>query len=517
MNSAVYEFIKKDSIARMKSQQKTLITLKNITLRLKDRFVLPQLCWEILQHENWAVLGPNGSGKSALVGALAGHVPVVGGRIARHFPRRPEEAIGCVSFGFHERLMEREENRDMSRFFSGKLENLETVRQTLLSVNGRNAISVPDVENVLKRLGIRHLIDRPIRFLSTGEIRKVIIARAFIKSPQLLILDEPFDGLDIQSKNRLKDSLVEMTRDGMQIVLVTHRFEEITPNITHVLCLKDGKIVAKGRRSDVLTQRQLDRLYDPSATRPRIFKNSPLLEKTKGRQPSAVLVQMRNVTVKYGNKHVLKGLDWIMRRGENWAVVGPNGVGKTTFLRLIFGDDLQAYANEIYLFGQRRGTGESIWEIKKKIGLISSEFQINYRKPIRVQDVVLSGFFDSIGLYRHATSEQISTTNMWMEKLGIRQLGERRFDRCSDGEKRMVLLARCMVKAPLLLILDEPCQGLDPENRRHILELIDDIGKGTSTNIIYVTHNADEILPCMTHILHLENAPPSYTSSVITT
>ena len=193
-----------------------------------------------------------------------------------------------------------------------------------------------------------------------------------------------------------------------------------------------------------------------------------------------------------------------MKPGENWAVIGPNGAGKTTLLSLITGDNPQVYANDVYLFGKRRGSGESVWEIKEKIGVVSSEFQIHYQKQMRVLDVILSGYFDSIGLYRYATATQTAKAIEWMDRLGISYLQKRRFDRLSDGEKRMVLVARSMVKDPMLLILDEPCQGLDPANRRTVLDLIDHIGQTFPANLIYVTHNANEIMPCITHILRLD-------------
>jgi molybdate transport system ATP-binding protein len=171
---------------------------------------------------------------------------------------------------------------------------------------------------------------------------------------------------------------------------------------------------------------------------------------------------------------------------------------------LITGDNVQAYANEIYLFGKRRGSGESVWDIKKKIGVVSPELQVQYRKRMQVYDVVLSGFFDSIGLYRKCTAEQQAAARKWIELLGLSHMSERWYDHLSFGEKRMVLLARSMVKSPTLLILDEPCQGLDRSNRGVILDLIDYIGRETNTHVIYVTHHQDEMPPCITHVLKLE-------------
>jgi len=214
---------------------------------------------------------------------------------------------------------------------------------------------------------------------------------------------------------------------------------------------------------------------------------------------------MKNVTIKYEDTTVLDNVSWTVKSGENWAILGPNGCGKTTLLSLITGDNPQAYANEIYLFGQRRGSGESIWDIKRQTGIISSELQIRYSKPITAFEVVLSGFFDSVGLYRDYTPEQKETAEQWVEILGIADKSDRVFNQLSYGEQRMQLLARSMVKVPRILILDEPCQGLDRTNRQRILDATEIVGHQSKTNLIYVTHYPSEIPTCMTHMLQFEN------------
>jgi len=491
-----------------------LISLENITVRVGKRFLLKGTFWDIQPGENWAVLGPNGSGKSSLVGAIAGEVPVACGRIVRRLSAEISEAIGYVSFGLHQRIIAREERRDEARMFSGNLDSLETVRDTLLSGLVNHSVEANVLDGVLERLEMRHLVTRNIRFLSTGEMRKVMIARAMLRSPQLLILDEPFDGLDQGARARMKNTIAGLIDGGTQLILVTHRFDEITSSISHVLCLKDGTVFLKGEREKVLTQEQIDRLYGRTPNGLLRIPNGDDEKKAPIGQPRKTILEMKNAGVRYGSIQVLKALNWRMKEGENWAVIGANGAGKSTFLRLITGDNLQAYANEIYIFGHRRGTGESIWDIKKRVGIISSEFQLQYRKRITAYDVVLSGFFDSIGLYHSASKNQHQTATEWIERLGIMRLSERRFDRLSDGEKRLVLLARAMVKSPELLILDEPCQGLDPSNRAVILDVINQIGLEFPTQLLYVTHQSSEIIPCITHILKLEKRAAAEPASV---
>jgi molybdate transport system ATP-binding protein len=486
------------------NQERLLIKLEDIAIRVREKLILQGTHWEIKNNQHWAILGPNGAGKTSLAGAIVGNVPVVKGKITRNYPRTAKEPIGYVSLELHQRLIAQEEDRDEARFFSGSINSFTKVGQTILSANHETGIEDHNFDRIVKLLEINYLLDRGIRFLSDGEMRKVLIARALMKSPRLLILDEPFEGLDVHSRERLKETTTGLIAQGVQVILVTHRFEEIIPGITHVLCLKDGSVFLQGERDSVLTPEHMDRLYDKKA--PAILSlpgNRDEREALqKGRREK--LVDLRNTSVKYGDVLVLDRVNWAMREGQNWAIVGPNGSGKTTLLSLITGDNVQAYANEIYLFGKRRGSGESVWDIKKKIGIVSPELQVHYRKRMRVYDVVLSGFFDSIGLYRKCTPEQQATAQKWIDLLGLAHMSEQWYVHLSFGEKRMVLLARSMVKSPTLLILDEPCQGLDRSNRGVILDLIDYIGRETTSHVIYVTHHRDEMPPCITHVLHLE-------------
>lgn len=483
-----------------------LITLQNITLRVRDKFILPGTSWAINTHQNWAVLGPNGVGKSSLVGALVGNVPAVKGNILRHLPQALPAAISYVSFELEQRLIDREEKRDTARFFTGKLDSFEKSADLIQAQDNNAAAPAADFDKIIDALEIGYLLGRGIRFLSTGELRKIMIARALMQSPRLLILDEPFAGLDIYSKTQLKEIINSKVNNNCQLILVAHRFEEITANITHILCLKDDAVFLQGPRKKVLASEKMDRLYErdkPVALSFPLKKSAP--RKPKG-QEAAIIVQMKNTTVKYGSQLVLDRLNWLIRADENWAVLGPNGSGKSTLLSLIIGENPQAYANKIYLFGRRRGSGETIWDIRKNIAFVSAEFQIRYRKKILAYHVILSGFFDSVGLYRTATAEQHAIARQWIKNLGIDGISERKFNQLSYGEKRLILIARAMVKSPALLILDEPCQGLDMENRHMILDLIETVGAHTQTCLLYVTHHANEIPPCITHVLRLHKA-----------
>jgi molybdate transport system ATP-binding protein len=207
------------------------------------------------------------------------------------------------------------------------------------------------------------------------------------------------------------------------------------------------------------------------------------------------------VRVSYDGTPVLRGIDWTVREGERWALLGPNGAGKTTLLSLILGDNPQAYANQIALFGRQRGSGESIWEIKRRIGWVAPELHLYYPIAATGFDVVCSGFFDSVGLYRRCSPQQRDEARAWMARLSIAGCAEAAFRQLSEGEQRMVLVARALVKRPQLLVLDEPCQGLDTRNRDRVLEAVDSVG---NIGMIYVTHEADEMPKTITHVIRLE-------------
>jgi molybdate transport system ATP-binding protein len=477
-----------------------LVSLRQASLRMRDRVLFEGVTWEIRTGEHWAVVGPNGAGKSTLVRALIGDVPVVRGEIFPPEPARLRKQATCMSFEHQRRLIVMEERRDEHQAFSGRMEVGLRVRE-FIQVPRRRSKHHPST--ILDRIQIAPLLDRRIGDLSSGEMRRFQIGLALSTNPRVLILDEPYEGLDQEYQTELAGIINELMVPNRSVVLVTHRRREIPSKVTHVIGVKAGRIIFQGRRADMLDARRLERLYaSPAATLselPRVVHASMRPCETA----SEVLVDLRNVTVSHRAVPVFEHLSWTVRRGQHWAVCGPNGSGKSTLLNLVAGDHPQAYANIVSVFGKRRGGGGSIRETKAGIGLISAELQVRYRKNITAAEVVISGFFDSIGLYRNASPDQTAAAESWIQSLGLQALAGKRFNHLSHGEQRMVLLARSMVKPPRLLFLDEPCQGLDIVNRRLVLKAIDRIAATDLTTILFVSHHTNEIPSCITHFLIL--------------
>jgi molybdate transport system ATP-binding protein len=475
-----------------------LIRLEKATLRVGGRWILPDTSWAIKRGENWVVLGPNGSGKTSLTAALTGDVPVVAGHRRINQAHLRAQDMARLSFETHQRLIARDEALDEARGFAG-IDDPGILARSLLE----KAPSTPEtLSSVIHRLNLDAILCQPVRSLSTGEIRRLLIGRALLSEPRLLILDEPFDGLDAAMRDHLARLIESLIKNKLQVVLVTHRQEEIVAGMTHCLVLGDRQVIRKGELTDVSLRAYLGEggHYGHALKVPTNDRNAGAGNPAEDRQP---MIRMDGVSVVYNERRVLKRLDWSVYPGENWLISGPNGAGKSTLLRLISADHLQAYANAIFIFGRRRGSGESIWEIKQRIGMVSTEFQVRYRQPLSGYDVVLSGFFDSVGLFRLADKDQRQRARDWMADLRIEHLAEDSFPHMSNGQRRMILIARAMVKSPDVLILDEPCQGLDTANRKRVLSLIDHIGTQTATSLIYTTHHADERPVCMTHEMRL--------------
>ncbi len=499
---------------------KPFISLHDVSIRRQNQVVFQGLCWEMRSDQHWAVIGPNGSGKSTLTQALCGSLPVVKGQIVYHFisenGHRPvRDQIALVTFE-SQRMILNEEAFYQARWNVGLSQDALSVSE-FLSEQGVKRLNPFQVveggadqefearrQDVVERLELGPLLDRQAVALSNGERRKVTIARALLTNPRLLILDSPFVGLDEAFRARLTENLEKLMQGNTRVLIVGTSRDELPPSITHVLCVEDNRVIAQGPYAAVLESAVASRVQ--AAHRLADVQLVPTSESVaENEQARETLVQMENVNVSYNGTPILRQINWTVRENEQWALLGPNGAGKTTLLSLILADNPQAYANNITLFGNRRGSGESIWEIKRNIGWMAPELQLYYPRSVKCFDVVCSGWFDSVGLYRECSAQQGETARSWLQRLGLAGRADAPFAELAEGEQRLTLLARALVKSPTLLVLDEPCQGLDADNRDRVIQAIDGVGSQPDTSMIYVTHRADELPHTITHVLWLNS------------
>ncbi|HJN53434.1 MAG: ATP-binding cassette domain-containing protein [Pseudomonadales bacterium] len=513
------------NVAKRDETDALLIALQSVTLRVPNRTVFQNTDWQIRRNQHWAIVGPNGSGKSILASAIARSPPVtvsLGQTLYYFDSSRPprsyfnEGEVVKVSPHSQQQLISRDgyhqarwnsigslDSPTVSEFLTGRsIEGFTPFHVGPTNVD--EAVYIHRRDEAVALLGIGYLLERKVVHLSNGESRKILLARALMQSPELLILDDPFGGLDEQSRQTLKRTIDEIFTEGrMHVLLITARSDEIPIGITHIVRVANCEIVEKGPKETQQNNHGVSHVF--SSHKDLQQRTTPDFPISTSRSVETLprLIEMTDVSVSYGEVQILHGLTWQTKQDENWAIIGPNGSGKTTLLSLILADNPQCYRNQITLFGRRRGSGESIWEIKQKIGWVSPELRVHYQGGTTCLNVVCSGFFDSVGLYRECSETQISKAIQWMCSVGIAQLTERLFGSISVGEQRLVLLTRALVKNPILLILDEPCQGLDSSNRSLIIDLLDRLCQQLPVNIIYVTHHLDELPQSITHLLKL--------------
>ncbi len=461
------------------------IIVENYSAEFGESFTLSNINWTLEENQHWVITGTNGSGKSALSAILAGYGDKLSGRI-EGLPERVE----LVSFEAQAELIERELKKDDADIMDVISEGTP-VREILEEGKSLN----PDfdanlLEELIGKFKLEHMLERSFRKLSTGETRKIMLIRALVNKPGLLILDEPFDGLDVDSMAMLNELLASHV-DTVPMVLVLNRFDEMPEFITHVAYTDKGQL---HHTVDVNDKQAYDDLYQllHLKTTDLEVPDTDESDRPPALKPEDPLVRLSNIKVAYADNQVINELNWTINPGEHWQLSGPNGSGKTCLLNLITGDHPQCYTNDIFVFGMQRGNGETIWQIKQYIGYVSTALQWEYRVSISVRNVIISGFHDSIGMYTKSSDKEKQVADQWLELLGMKDRADQPYNQLSFGDQRLLLIARAMVKHPTLLILDEPCLGLDDINRQLVLALIEKICASGETTVLYVNHHAED-------------------------
>ena len=476
--------------------QKIVVDVRGVVTRLPELCFQTPLGWTIEEGQQWAVIGPNGAGKTLIADILQRKFAFKEGVVAFGYEGKVNDLIKSIAFKDIYSLADCRNSYYQQRWHSTEIDDIPTVGDILHIEEDAD-----DFSEILAHFGIEEFLPKKIIFLSSGELRKFLIIRTLLKHPHILILDNPFIGLDAPSRGVLTDLLRQVTRlKGVQVVLLLSNPDDIPEMVTHVLPVKDRRLYPVCTREIFFNRTDLiAELFPSEKMSTSIRQENVFLPVTNEKTPSghSVTFRMEHVNVKYGNRTILKDLDWEVRNGEKWSLSGPNGAGKSTLLSLIYADNPQSYANTLYLFDRKRGSGESIWEIKKRIGYVSPEMHLYYMENVPTLNVVGSGFFDSIGLYRKCTKEQQETALAWMSVFGIEGLKERSFLTLSTGEQRLALLARAFVKDPDLIILDEPLHGLDVSNKKKVARIIEQFCSRPGKTLIYVTHYQHELPACV--------------------
>lgn len=509
---------------RNTNRVKYILTIDNLTVRHLEKTLFQSLSLQIREGQQWAILGNSGAGKTALLHTLFGDFNIINGHIRYPFFKEFKHTHGITDPLFTNRQLmalvsqqaqfkNKQNMKDFfyqQRFHSWFAEEAHTVEDYLneefekIIVNIRGKTIRFSKQWVIQHLQLKHLLQKTLIQLSNGETRRLLIAHALLKQPLLLLLDNPFIGLDTDTRPILIRLLQKITQKGTHLIMATTT-REIPDCITHILLLEKGKIKFAGPKHAFNKQTVTERI------RSKWQPDKELLSKIAQLQPDQEdpfndALKMENICVRYGKKDILKDVNWTVKKGEKWALSGPNGAGKSTLLSLLNGDHPQAYANRIKLFDQKRGSGESIWELKHRIGFVSPEMHQYFRGNGTSIRVILSGLDDTMGFRRKETSKQERELALyWLKLLDLSPLEEVSFKDVANGEQRLLLLLRAMIKNPPLLLLDEPCQGLDEVQKEHFKSIIDVLCSKKDKTLIYVSHYKEDIPDCVNKVLELEN------------
>jgi len=454
--------------------------------------------WELLPGSTWFFYGPNGSGKTSAIECIKSQMTI-------------ERKIAIVSFEEQESIIEREKYFDDSEFSEGGFDQGSTCKEFIkCHARGDSAAELltqsdefnQRFQQLCKRANLESVLHTGLRLISTGEFRKACLVRAILQNPAILILDEPLEGLDELSKLAFI-AIVE------KIITDIHSSTQ-TKKVTY----PEALIWASGRMDHKLPS--INNILNFYQNRTRLVQDTDIALSALNpfvqtcNETADPLITMENVTVSWDSKIVLKNLSWQLFTGDHTLVHGPNGSGKSTLLNLISGDCPQVYCNNICIFGTRRGSGESIWDIKARIGMVSTSLHHAYTRlgDTKIPAVLVSGFHDSIGLYQAALASELEQAFLWLEILGLIAKREQCFHELSYGEQRALLVARAAIKKAPLLLLDEPCHNLDDDQHELVLHAAEHIANTGTSTVLYVTHNKDEYLPSTRYILELGGLGP---------
>ena len=464
-----------------------VLTVNQLSINRSGKKILENISFVINTGEVLAITGPAGCGKTSLGLALAQQF-YCQGTITYHLP--DGSPIAWVEQQHHFKTLQ--STTDLyyqQRFNSYDTEETQTVVASL-------GPQMSAARELIEEMGMAYLLEEKLIQLSNGENKKLQLLNALLGKPAVLIMDQPFTGLDTNTRQWLHKQIIRLKEAGILVMMISSA-DEIPESADKILYLENGCMKSIEENAGLFRKPVFEETIQVNPAPETI----PL---SKEHLVFNSIIDMEEVTVRYGDKLILDRISWRVLPGECWLLTGPNGAGKSTLLSLVNGDNPQAYANKIHLFGQRRGSGESIWDIKKKTGFLSPELHVYFNDSSTGFETVASGLFDTIGLFRQVSAADADWVMQWMEVCGISSLKNKRLFELSTGEQRMLLLARALVKDPPLLILDEPCQGLDPDRKHKLLELINRVCTITGKTLVFVSHYEKDVPGCVDKYIRIE-------------
>ena len=522
-----------------------MIKLENALGRLPQTRMRQPVNFSLCSGEHIAVMGPNGGGKSCLVDLLTGRNLLMQGRLEYDFGPGVEptaygnivqltfeDALGTVEKPYYFQQRFNSQDRDESPLVMTVLQralasgnvsasglSADEARMAghgLTADEARAAGGEDDSQflrnPLLDTFMMRGLLRKRMVLLSSGEMRRYQLFKYLIRKPRVLIVDNPFIGLDAPMRQQLDGFFQRLVDQGdVQLIMVLSMLDTVPNYITHVVEVADMQVGPKRTRADYLSSlpdfssSSASHLTSVLQQQLLSLPTLPIANLTSDGTDTDEVIRISNLSLPLPDtdRVLYGGLNWTVRRGERWALQGSNGSGKSTLLSLICADHPAAYACDIALFGRQRGTGESIWDVKRHIGFVSPEFHRAYRQNRPAIDIVASGLHDTVGLYRRPRPDQVDICRYWMRVFGIESLADRMFLSLSSGEQRLCLLARAFVKDPALLILDEPLHGLDTYRRNLVRDVITTFCQRPNKTLIMVSHYAEELPAIITRRLTL--------------